>query len=67
MCIIMPDVKSVMGKNFRSFMFYSNLKYGKIHESYLTRAVLSLLISLHKHVDIHHYLSEFTEFYLFGR
>ena len=30
MCIIMSAMKSIMEKSFRSFLFYSNLKYDKI-------------------------------------
>ena len=48
MSIIMFDMISVMDKSFRSFLFYSNLKYGKLHESYLTRAVQNLLNAKNK-------------------
>ena len=39
----LTDMKSFVGKSFRSFLFYSNLKYIKFHESYMTHAVLNLL------------------------
>ena len=42
-CIIISDMKSVMGKSFRSFLFYSNLMYGKFREPYLAHANLNLL------------------------
>ena len=33
MCIIMSNMKSVMGKSFTSILFYSNLKYGKFRRT----------------------------------
>ena len=41
----MSDMKRVMGKSFESFLFYSNLKYGKFREPYLAHATLNLLIN----------------------
>ena len=58
MCIIMFDMKSVMEKIFRSFLFYSNLKYDKFREPYLAHAALNLLTDFYQYlIKILHFQS----------